>query len=161
MSPEYEPTPDADPQETSEWLESFDSVLQADGPERAKFLLRKLVNHARRKRAGLPALTQTGYFNTIGPEDEPPFPGDEQMERRIRRLIRWNAMAMVTRANNRYPGLGGHLSTYASSASLYEIGFNHFFRGKDADGHGRPGLLPGPRCRRACMPAPSSKGRLT
>jgi pyruvate dehydrogenase E1 component len=143
-----EPTPDADPQETAEWLDSFDSVLQSEGPERARFLLRKLVNHARRKKAGLPALTQTGYFNTIGPEDEPLFPGDEQMERRIRRLIRWNAMAMVTRANNRYPGLGGHLSTYASSASLYEVGFNHFFRGKDHEpgdqifyqGHAAPGL---------------------
>src|SRR5688572_7842577 len=85
---------------------------------------------------GIPPLTQTRYINTISPEQEPYFPGDEQMELRIRRLIRWNAVAMVLRANHSYPGIGGHLATYASAASLYEVGFNHFFRGKDRDGSG-------------------------
>jgi pyruvate dehydrogenase E1 component len=140
--------PDADPRETAEWLESFESVLATAGPERAAFLMRRLLDHARRRNVALPALTRTPYYNTIPPSDEPHFPGDEDMERRIRRLIRWNAMAMVTRANNRFAGIGGHLSTYASSATLYEVGFNHFFRGKDDgpgdqifyQGHAAPGL---------------------
>jgi len=85
---------------------------------------------------GLPPTTQTRYINTISPEQEPPFPGDEAMERRIRRLIRWNAVAMVHRANTRFPGLGGHISTYASAASLYEVGFNHFFRAPGDEGAG-------------------------
>ena len=140
--------PDSDPQETAEWLESFDSVLATAGPERAGLLLRNLLAHVRNSPVELPLTTRSPYHNTISPADEPDFPGDEQLERRIRRLIRWNAMAMVTRANNRFPGLGGHLSTYASSASLYEVGFNHFFRGKDDgagdqiyyQGHAAPGL---------------------
>ena len=85
---------------------------------------------------GLPPLTQTRYINTISPEQEPAFPGDEEMELRIRRMVRWNAVAMVLRGNAASPGIGGHLATYASAASLYEVGFNHFFRGKDADGMG-------------------------
>ena len=96
----------------------------------------KLLKRARQLHVGLPSLTSTRYINTISPEQEPFFPGDEQLERRIRRLIRWNAVAMVLRANNRYPGLGGHLATYASAASLYEVGFNHFFQGKDHPGGG-------------------------
>ncbi|MGQ0722589.1 MAG: pyruvate dehydrogenase (acetyl-transferring), homodimeric type, partial [Candidatus Eiseniibacteriota bacterium] len=140
--------PDSDPRESAEWVESLESVLAAAGPERAAFLMRRLLDHARRRNVALPALTRTPYYNTIPPSDEPHFPGDEDMERRIRRLIRWNAMAMVTRANNRFAGIGGHLSTYASSASLYEVGFNHFFRGKDDgpgdqifyQGHAAPGL---------------------
>jgi pyruvate dehydrogenase E1 component len=140
--------PDADPQETDEWLESFESVLESAGPLRAQYLLRRLLSRAKRRNVGLPALTRSAYVNTIAPNDEPDFPGDEQMERRIRRLIRWNAAAMVTRANKRFEGLGGHISTYASSATLYEVGFNHFFRGKDDgagdqilyQGHGAPGL---------------------
>ena len=109
-------------------------MLEREGPERAKFLLRKVLKRARMQHLGL-ELIQTPYINTISPEQEPPFPGDEEMEKRIRRIVRWNAMAMVTRANHRFPGLGGHLSTYASAAALYEVGFNHFFRGK-ADGGG-------------------------
>jgi pyruvate dehydrogenase E1 component len=140
--------PDVDPDETAEWLESLDSVIESAGPDRARYLLRRLLRRARRRNVGLPALTRTAYVNTIAPADEPDFPGDEQMERRIRRLIRWNAMAMVTRANKRFEGIGGHISTYASSASLYEVGLNHFFRGHDdgpADqiyyqGHAAPGL---------------------
>src|SRR3954447_18813118 len=128
--------PDIDAGETDDWIESLDQVVDQEGETRARFLLFKLLKRARQLQVGLPPLTQTRYINTISPEQEPDFPGDEQMERRIRRLIRWNAVAMVLRANNRYSGIGGHLATYASAASLYEVGFNHFFRGKDAEGRG-------------------------
>jgi pyruvate dehydrogenase E1 component len=124
--------PDIDPTETQEWLDSLDQIHSQEGDERARFLLYKLLKRARQLHVGLPPLTQTRYINTISPEQEPFFPGDEKLERRIRRLIRWNAVAMVLRANNRAPGIGGHLATYASAATLYEVGFNHFFRGKDA-----------------------------
>ncbi|MBM4407415.1 MAG: pyruvate dehydrogenase (acetyl-transferring), homodimeric type [Chloroflexi bacterium] len=128
--------PDIDPDETQEWLDSFDQLVATEGESRARFLVYKLLKRARQLHVGLPPLTQTRYINTISPEQEPYFPGDEVLERRIRRLIRWNAAAMVLRANNTFAGIGGHLSTYASSASLYEVGFNHFFRGKAADGGG-------------------------
>ena len=128
--------PDVDEAETREWLESLDQVVADGGENRARFLMFKLLKRARQLHVGLPSLTSTRYINTISPEQEPFFPGDEQLERRIRRLIRWNAVAMVLRANNRYPGLGGHLATYASAASLYEVGFNHFFQGKDHPGGG-------------------------
>ncbi len=138
---------DADPQETQEWVDSLDWVLDTQGPERAKFLLRRVLKRARMQHLGM-ELIQTPYINTISPEQEAPFPGDEEMEKRIRRIVRWNAMAMVTRANHRHPGIGGHLSTYASAAALYEVGFNHFFRGKSVDsgdqvfyqGHAAPGI---------------------
>jgi pyruvate dehydrogenase E1 component len=126
--------PDADSQETKEWIEAFEQVVRDDGPERAQFLMRKVLKKARLMQVGLPPLVQTPYINTISPEQETSFPGDEKIELRIRRIIRWNAVAMVIRANSRFPGIGGHLSTYASSASLYEVGFNHFFRGKDQEG---------------------------
>jgi pyruvate dehydrogenase E1 component len=140
--------PDSDPVETDDWIASIDEVVERAGTGRAQFLLYKLLKRARMLNVGLPPTTQTRYINTISPEQEPEFPGDEQLERRIRRLIRWNAVAMVTRANQRYAGLGGHLSTYASAASLYEVGFNHFFRGKDegsgdqiyVQGHAAPGI---------------------
>jgi pyruvate dehydrogenase E1 component len=128
--------PDIDPDETADWLTSFDEVVAQEGEGRARFLVYKLLKRARQLHVGLPPLTQTRYINTISPEQEPFFPGDEELELRIRRIIRWNAVAMVLRANNRFSGIGGHLSTYASSASLYEVGFNHFFRGKDAEGGG-------------------------
>src|SRR5439155_12455671 len=128
--------PDIDPAETQEWVDSLDALVDAGGPERARFVLYKLLKRARQLHVGLPPLTQTRYINTISPEQEPFFPGDEQLELRIRRIIRWNAVAMVLRSNNQFPGIGGHLSTYASSASLYEVGFNHFFLGKDAEGGG-------------------------
>ncbi len=134
--------PDADPQETREWLDALDGVHAAHGRERADFLLRKVLKRARQLQIGLPGLVQSRYINTISPEQEPAFPGDEQMELRIRRIIRWNAAAMVVRANHLFAGLGGHLATYASSASLYEVGFNHFFRGKD-DGSGDQLFLQG------------------
>ncbi len=128
--------PDVDPAETREWIDSLDQVVDQAGHNRAQFLMYKLLKRARQRNVGLPPLTQTRYINTISPEQEPFFPGDEELERRIRRLIRWNAVAMVLRANSAYSGIGGHLSTYASSASLYEVGFNWFFRGKDAPGGG-------------------------
>jgi pyruvate dehydrogenase E1 component len=140
--------PDIDPEETREWIESLDALVQTSGTERARFVLYKLLKRARLLSVGLPPLTQTRYINTISPEQEPFFPGDEKIELRIRRMIRWNAVAMVLRANHDYPGIGGHLATYASSASLYEVGFNHFFRGKDEatgdqilyQGHAAPGI---------------------
>src|ERR671911_88808 len=128
--------PDIDPVETEEWLESLDSVVETAGSDRARFIVYKLLKRARQLQVGLPSLTQTRYINTISPEQEPYFPGDEAMELRIRRMIRWNALAMVLRANTSYEGIGGHLSTYASAASLYEVGFNHFFRGPGEDGIG-------------------------
>ena len=141
--------PDIDPAETEDWMTSLDQVVEQEGETRARFLVYKLLKRARQLQIGLPPLTQTRYINTISPEQEPAFPGDEAMELRIRRIVRWNAVAMVLRANNRFPGIGGHLSTYASSASLYEVGFNHFFRGKDDgaagdqifyQGHAAPGI---------------------
>ena len=128
--------PDVDPAETQEWLDSLDAVVAEAGPERARFIVYKLLKRARQLQVGLPPLTQTRYVNTISTEQEPPFPGDEAMEHRIRQMIRWNALAMVLRANTRFDGIGGHLSTYASAASLYEVGFNHFFRGRDDGGAG-------------------------
>ncbi len=128
--------PDTDPAETQEWLDALDQIHGQEGDERARFVMYKLLKRARQLHLGLPPLTQTRYINTISTEQEPFFPGDEAVERRIRRLIRWNAVAMVMRANHRLPGLGGHLATYASAASLYEVGFNHFFRGKDDGGSG-------------------------
>jgi pyruvate dehydrogenase E1 component len=128
--------PDTDPVETREWLDSFATVVEREGVERAHFLLTQLLRQAHMEGVPQPVLFQTPYVNTIPPQDEPPYPGDEGMELRIRRMIRWNAVAMVLRANSRFPGIGGHLSTYASAASLYEVGFNHFFRGKDHEGGG-------------------------
>ncbi|HEX2194023.1 MAG TPA: pyruvate dehydrogenase (acetyl-transferring), homodimeric type [Candidatus Limnocylindria bacterium] len=128
--------PDIDPLETQEWIDSLDAVVDQAGPDRARYLIFKLLKRARQRQVGLPPLVQTRYINTISPEQEPYFPGDETIELRIRRMIRWNALAMVLRANTRFEGIGGHLSTYASAASLYEVGFNHFFRGPDGDGAG-------------------------
>jgi pyruvate dehydrogenase E1 component len=128
--------PDTDPGETEEWLDSFDAVVDARGRARARYLLMKLLERARTKQVDFPATVSTPYVNTIPADAEPWFPGDEYQERRIRAYIRWNAAAMVTRANTRTEGIGGHLSTYASSAALYEVGFNHFFRGKSDGGFG-------------------------
>ena len=128
--------PDVDLQETTEWLDSLDAVIGARGKSRARYLLARLMEHAREKGVGVPAMVTTDYINTIPPGEEPWFPGDEHLERRIRRFVRWNSAVMVARANLRFDGLGGHLSTYASAASLYEVGFNHFFRGKGDGGFG-------------------------
>jgi len=140
--------PDRDPQETAEWLEALDAVIE-ESPARARFLMHQLIREARNRNIGLPSLVSTPYINTVPPDQEPEFPGDEDLERRIRRIIRWNAVLIITRGNKHSPNIGGHISTYASAASLYEVGFNHFFRGKDHEGggdlvyyqgHGAPGI---------------------
>jgi len=141
--------PDVDPDETREWLDSLDAVVDNAGRGRARYLMLRLLERAREQHVGVPALRSTDYINTIPPDREPEFPGDEFVERRIRAYIRWNAAIMVHRAQRPGIGVGGHISTYASSASLYEVGFNHFFRGKDHpsggdqiyfQGHASPGI---------------------
>ncbi|MFW6363706.1 MAG: pyruvate dehydrogenase (acetyl-transferring), homodimeric type [Spirochaeta sp.] len=135
--------------EDREWLESLDYVLQNEDPERVEELFRKLHVHAQKKGVVFHCLGNTPYINTIAQEDEEPFPGSLEIERRIKSIIRWNAMAMVVRANRESSGIGGHISSYASVATLWEIGFNHFFRGKDHksggdivyfQGHSSPGV---------------------
>ncbi|MFC5994324.1 pyruvate dehydrogenase (acetyl-transferring), homodimeric type [Pseudonocardia hispaniensis] len=128
--------PDIDPEETAEWLDSFDAVLDAAGQQRARYLMLRMLQRARERHVGVPSLTSTDYVNTIPTEREPWFPGDEETERAYRRWIRWNAAMMVHRAQRPGIGVGGHISSYASSATLYEVGFNHFFRGKDHPGGG-------------------------
>ena len=127
---------DTDPSETAEWQASFDAALAAAGPVRTRYLMLSLLKRAHEKNIGLPSLRTTDYINTISPEHEPAFPGDEDIERRIRAFIRWNAAMLVHRAQRPGVGVGGHISTYASSAALYEVGFNHFFRGMDHPGGG-------------------------
>ncbi len=141
--------PDIDPLETQEWLDSLDAVVNHKGKTRAQFIISKLLERSRALQVGIPATISSPYVNTIPPEEQAWFPGDEHLERRIRAYIRWNAAAMVVRANKHSDGIGGHLATYASSASLYEVGFNHFFKGKDDgragdqiyfQGHAAPGI---------------------
>src|SRR5579863_858507 len=140
---------DLDPQETSEWLQALDQVVEEAGPDRASFLLERLAERARANRVELPIRHNTPYINTISPEDEAPYPGDRTLERRIKSLTRWNAMAMVSRQNKFDHGIGGHIATYASVATLFEVGFNHFFHGSYGDqpgdciyfqGHASPGV---------------------
>src|SRR5436309_1513460 len=119
---------DADPAETREWLDAFDALVQAEGRERATFLLRKLLDHARARRVPLPPVLNTPYKNSIALADQAPFPGNLELEQRISSIVRWNALAMVVRANRAHAELGGHIATYASSADLFEVGYNHFFR---------------------------------
>jgi pyruvate dehydrogenase E1 component len=135
--------------ETQEWLDSLEWVSQNGGPERVAQLLDALETHARHRGVPLPFAATTPYINTIGPGEQTPFPGSREIERRIKSLVRWNAMAMVVRANKNSDGIGGHISTFASSATLYEVGFNHFFRGPDHpdggdlvffQGHASPGI---------------------
>jgi pyruvate dehydrogenase E1 component len=135
--------------ETREWLDSFDYVLQTGGAARAAQLLRKLDAHARQTGTRLPFTANTPYVNTIPPHQQPEFPGNQKLERRIKSLVRWNALSMVVRANKLSDGIGGHISTYASAATLYEVGFNHFFRGRTDtqepdlvyfQGHAAPGI---------------------
>src|SRR5215510_15123781 len=140
---------DFDPVETREWIESIDSVLKTQGAERAHFLLEQLIDYTRRSGAYLPFRPNTAYVNTISPGQEPSYPGNREFERRIEAYIRWNALAMVLNANKASSEYGGHLSTYASSATLYEVGFNHFWRAQSAEhpgdmifiqGHASPGI---------------------
>ena len=148
MAPESKPD-DIDPVETQEWLESIDSVLRVEGPERAHFLLERLIDYTRRSGLYLPFKPNTAYVNTISTGQEPQYPGDRALERRLEAYIRWNAMAMVVQANRRSSEYGGHLSTYASSATLYEVGFNHYWRAPSErhpgdmvfiQGHSSPGI---------------------
>ncbi len=141
--------PDIDPQETREWLDALDAVLEHEGIERAHYLLERLIDKARRSGAYLPFSANTAYVNTIPVQRQERFPGDRAMERRIRSFVRWNAMAMVVQANRLSTELGGHISSFASSATLYDIGFNHFFRAANKDfggdlvfvqGHSAPGI---------------------
>ena len=131
-----EQLPDVDPEETTEWLDSLDSLVDAGGERRARFVLAKLTDRARALGVGTPLEVSTPYINTIPASAQEWFPGDVAIERRIRAYIRWNAAVMVVNANHRADGIGGHLATYASSAGLYELGFNHFFKGK---AHGQAG----------------------
>ena len=135
--------------EMTEWLESLEYVLASGGAERVNEILERLEEHAHKHGVDIPFTAQTPYINTIPVEEEPEYPGNLEIERRIRNLIRWNAMAMVVRANKMSDGIGGHISTYASAATLYEVGFNHFFRGVEAgadrdliyyQGHASPGI---------------------
>ncbi|MGK2876587.1 MAG: pyruvate dehydrogenase (acetyl-transferring), homodimeric type [Nocardioides sp.] len=128
--------PDIDPDETRDWIESFDAMLEERGRDRARYVMLRLLERARERAVGVPALRSTDFINSIPPEREPWFPGDEDTERRIRAYIRWNAAVMVSSANRKGIEVGGHIATYQSSASLYEVGFNHFFRGKDHPGGG-------------------------
>src|SRR3954469_8785114 len=128
--------PDIDPEETNEWVESLDAVVDNRGRQRARYVMLRMLERARERQVGVPALTSTDYINTIPPEQEPWFPGDEYIERRIRAYIRWNAAIQVHRAQRPGVEVGGHISTYASAASLYEVGLNHFFRGKSHPGGG-------------------------
>ena len=127
---------DSDPDETQEWMDSLDGLLSDAGPDRARYLMLRLLERASAKRVPMPPLLSTDYVNTIPTTMEPEFPGDEVMEKRYRRWIRWNAAVMVHRAQRPEIGVGGHISTYASAAALYEVGFNHFFRGRDHPGGG-------------------------
>jgi pyruvate dehydrogenase E1 component len=147
--PQQEVIPDVDPAETQEWIDSLRYVLESRGGQRARFLIGQLENAARRHGVEIPVKLTTPYVNTIPAEKQPPYPGNREIERRIKSIIRWNAMAMVTRANRDHAGIGGHISTFASSATLYEVAFNHFFRGRgdgyDGDqiyfqGHASPGI---------------------
>jgi pyruvate dehydrogenase E1 component len=127
---------DTDQAETREWLDSLEAILRHEGVDRARFLLAELEEKAHRSGVELPFTANTPYINTIPADQQVPYPGSREIERRIKSLIRWNAMAMVVRANKHDPGIGGHISTFASSATLLEVGFNHFFRGPDAAGGG-------------------------
>src|SRR5450759_4966343 len=121
---------DAKPQETSEWIEALDEIIDESGTERANFLIEKLLNRTAEFGAVAPGKINTPYCNTIPVDQEAPYPGDRAIERTIKSLIRWNAMAMVVRANKYDPGIGGHISTYASLATLSEVGHNHFFHAR-------------------------------
>ena len=140
---------DVDALETQDWLASLAEVLDRSGPQRVQELLRELSLYAHTRKVHIPFTANTPYINTIPPDEQPPYPGNRKIERLIKSIIRWNAMAMVVRANREEEGIGGHISTYASAATLYEVGFNHFFRGKTEDhpgdfvyfqGHASPGI---------------------
>ena len=127
---------DADPSETAEWRDALQSLVEADGASRAGYVLDSLLGHAASLGLRANSQTRTAYLNTIPADQEPPFPGNLAVEERIARINRWNALAMVVRANQAHGELGGHIASYASAADLFEVGFNHFFRAQSADGPG-------------------------
>ena len=140
---------DIDPQETQEWIESIEDALEEHGYERTRFLLESLIDFAQSKGARIPFNTSTPFLNTILPGQQPEYPGNRDIERKIKSIVRWNAMAMVAKANKEKPGIGGHISTFASAATLYEVAFNHFFKGPEHpsgqdmiffQGHASPGM---------------------
>ena len=140
---------DPDKQETQEWIESLEDALEEHGYERTQHLLETLIDFAESKGARLPFNTNTPFLNTILPGQQPDYPGDRELERKIKSIVRWNAMAMVTKANKETPGIGGHISTFASAATLYEVAFNHFLKGPNHpsgqdmvffQGHASPGI---------------------
>ena len=140
---------DIDPLETKDWLDSISAVLQRDGKHRAQFLIKELIEHSYKAGSDLVLSRNTPYINTISPEEEKKSPGDQNLERNLRSIIRWNAAAMVVRANKRDPSLGGHIGTFASAATLYDVGMNHFWRAKNNkfggdliyfQGHSAPGM---------------------
>ncbi|NQV26208.1 MAG: pyruvate dehydrogenase (acetyl-transferring), homodimeric type, partial [Rhodopirellula sp.] len=144
-----DPATNFDPAELDEWFDSLDDLLHRYGRERVQQMLTLLQGRAYQRGVHLPFTANTPYINTIPPQDQPPYPGDRALERRIKSIIRWNAMAMVVRANRDYSGVGGHISTFASCATLYEVGFNHFFHARTEDhtgdlvyfqGHSSPGV---------------------
>src|SRR5258706_1513671 len=134
---------DIDPLETREWVDSLDSLLAVEGPERAHFILEELVEKARRSGAYLPYHPNTAYLNTIPPHLEEHSPGDQEMEARLRSLVRWNAVAMVLRAGTKDLELGGHIASFASAATLYDVGFNHFLHAPNEQHGGGPLHFPG------------------
>src|SRR4026208_1921139 len=134
---------DLDPTETQEWIESMDSVLETHGPGRAHFLLERLIDFTRRSGAYLPFKPNTAYVNTISPGQEQEYPGDRSIERRIEAFIRWNPLGMVVHTNRQSSEYGGHIASYASSATMYEVGFNHFWRAPSAQHPGDLGFFQG------------------
>src|SRR3989344_3717258 len=128
---------DTDPQETAEWRDAFLALVATEGPERARHMLQELVRVARAQRIGWQPDLNTPYVNTVAVQDQPVFPGDFAIEERVASIVRWNALAMVVRANQAYGELGGHIASYASAADLFESGFNHFFRAREGVGEGQ------------------------
>ena len=122
---------DIDPLETKDWMDSISAVLKKDGKQRAQFLIKELIEHSYKEGSDLVLSRNTPYINTISPEEETKSPGDQNIERKLRSFIRWNAAAMVVRANKKFPELGGHIGTFASAATLYDVGMNHFWRAKN------------------------------
>ena len=152
--------PDLDPQETREWLDALEGVLAAEGPDRAHFLIEALIDKARRSGAYLPFSANTAYINTIPVDKQVTLPGDFNIEQKIRHYVRWNAMAMVLRAN-KDTNVGGHIASFASAAMLYDVGFNHFWHAPSDKPRRRPRVRPGPLGARRLRRARSCSGRFT
>jgi len=151
---------DPDELETQEWLDALDAVIEHDGPERAHFLLEQMIDKARRSGANLPYDSSTAYVNTIPPHLEVTSPGDHELERRVRSMIRWNATVMVLRAQRDGSGLGGHIASFASAATLYDVGFNHFFHAPTPE-HGGDVVMMQGHCAPGIYARSYLEGRLT